>query len=69
MADEVKPVVSASRESCVVQSKVRDYIRSKDMRVSEDFITALSESVYAELDKAIHRCKENGRSTLRSCDL
>jgi len=53
----------------VVQSKVRDLIREKEMRTSDEFITALSEYVRAAVEKAISRAKENGRSTLRPADL
>lgn len=53
----------------IVQSKVRDLIREKEMRTSDEFITALSEHVKAAVEKAIARAKENGRSTLRPADL
>lgn len=53
----------------IVQSKVRDLIREKEMRTSDEFITALSEHVKAAVERAIARAKENGRSTLRPADL
>jgi predicted lactoylglutathione lyase len=53
----------------IVQSKVRDLIREKEMRTSDEFITALSEHVREAVLKAISRAKENGRSTLRPADL
>ena len=53
----------------IVQSKVRDLIREKEMRTSDEFITALSEHVKAAVEKAVSRAKENGRSTLRPADL
>ena len=53
----------------LVQSKVRDVIREKDLRTSDDFITALHDHVHAALDRAIARCKENGRQTLRAQDV
>ena len=53
----------------IVQSKVRDLIREKEMRTSDEFITALSEHVRQAVEKAISRAKENGRSTLRPADL
>ena len=49
----------------IVQSKVRDIIREKEMRTSDEFINALSEYVRASVEKAVTRAKENGRSTLR----
>ncbi|MGZ6143602.1 MAG: hypothetical protein ACXWLM_09690 [Myxococcales bacterium] len=53
----------------IVQSKVRDLIREKEMRTSDEFITALSEHVRQAVEKAVSRAKENGRSTLRPADL
>ena len=53
----------------IVQSKVRDIIREKEMRTSDEFITALSAYVRATVEKAVSRAKENGRSTLRPADL
>jgi predicted lactoylglutathione lyase len=61
----------AKKESAmlIVQSKVRDLIREKEMRTSDEFITALSEYVRQAVEKAVSRAKENGRSTLRPADL
>jgi predicted lactoylglutathione lyase len=53
----------------IVQSKVRDLIREKEMRTSDEFINALSEHVRQAVEKAVLRAKENGRSTLRPADL
>jgi hypothetical protein len=57
------------KELLVIQSKVRDLIREKEMRTSDEFIQALSDSVRAAVEKAVSRAKENGRSTLRPADL
>ncbi len=59
----------AKKELLIVQSKVRDLIREKEMRTSDDYINALSEHVRATVEKSIQRAKENGRSTLRPADL
>jgi histone H3/H4 len=53
----------------IVQSKVRELIREKEMRTSDEFISALSEHVRQAVEKAVGRAKENGRSTLRPADL
>jgi histone H3/H4 len=53
----------------IVQSKVRDQIRAKEKRVSDEFITALSEHVGKTIEKAIARATANGRSTLRPEDI
>lgn len=58
-----------SGEILVIQSKVRDYIRSKNFRTSAEFIDALSEEVEVLIDHAIDRADTNGRSTLKAGDL
>ena len=44
-------------------------VLQKEMRTSDEFITALSDHVRAAVEKAVSRAKENGRSTLRPADL
>jgi histone H3/H4 len=56
-------------EMALVQSKVREVIREKDLRTSDEFITALNEHVHHTIETAIKRCKENGRQTLRPQDV
>jgi histone H3/H4 len=56
-------------EMVLVQSKIREVIREKELRTSDEFITALNEHVHAALETAIKRCKENGRQTLRPQDV
>ncbi|MFL5312483.1 MAG: hypothetical protein ACJ79H_18775 [Myxococcales bacterium] len=53
----------------IVQSKVREVIRAKEKRVSDEFINALSDHVHQTIEKAIARCTANGRSTLRPEDI
>src|SRR2546426_12783966 len=57
------------RELLIVQSKVRELIRSKEKRASDEFITALSEHVQQVVEKAIARATANNRSTLRDADI
>lgn len=59
----------ADREMLLVQSKVRDELRKKDVRVSEEFLNALNEELYVLLDKAVARCAGNGRKTLGKSDV
>jgi len=61
MADE--------KEVLVVGSKVKAYIKSKDMRCAGDSIGALSDAVSCILDKAIARAKANKRSTVQAQDI
>ena len=53
----------------IVQSKVRDLIREREKRVSDEFIAALSEHVRTTVEKAVQRASANGRSTLRPEDI
>ena len=56
-------------EILVVQSKVKDYLKTKNVNVSGDFAEALSKHVAKELDMAVERCKANGRKTVRGYDI
>jgi hypothetical protein len=53
----------------VVKSKVADAIRSKGMNMAGDTIDAMDKVVAGIITKAVERCKENGRKTVRPCDL
>jgi len=59
----------ANKEVLVVASKVKAYIKSKQMKTSSDAITALSDKVCVILDDAVARAKANRRSTVRPQDL
>ena len=61
--------MAKKRESLIVASKVKAYIKSKKMMTSSDAIPALSDNVYAMLDAAAARAKANRRSTIRPQDL
>jgi hypothetical protein len=64
-----KKKAAAPKEPLVVASKVKNYVRSKDMMTSSDAVAALSDKIYAMLDSAIERCQANKRSTLKPHDL
>ena len=53
----------------VVKSKIADYVRNKGMMCASDTCDALSDHVQTNLDRAIARCKENGRKTVKPYDL
>ena len=53
----------------VVGSKVKAYIKSKDAKTSGELLDELNKNVAALLDKAIARCKGNGRTTVKANDL
>lgn len=59
----------AAREILVVISKVKEYVKKKEMQTSETAVEALSEAVYELLDKAVLRAKENGRQTIKDRDI
>ncbi len=58
-----------TKENLVVGSKVKDFIKEEELRTDGDLIEALSEKVSEILKAGMKRCKENGRSTVRPCDL
>ncbi|MFC1636408.1 hypothetical protein ACFL5Z_16385 [Planctomycetota bacterium] len=59
----------ADKEVLVVASKVKAYVKSKQMKTSSDSIATLSDKVCAILDEAIARAKANRRSTVKLQDL
>jgi hypothetical protein len=59
----------AKKESLVVASKVKAYVKSKKMMTSADALAAISDMVYSMLDRATERTKANRRSTLKPQDL
>jgi len=61
--------MAKKKESLIVASKVKAYIKSKKMMTSSDALGALSDVVYSTLDAAIARTKANRRSTVRPQDL
>jgi len=61
--------MAKEKESLVVASKIRAYIKSKKMMTSSDAIGAISDKVYCMLDSAANRTKANRRSTLKPQDL
>jgi hypothetical protein len=61
--------VKAKRDSLVVGSKCKEYIRSKNLMAAGDLLEAISEKVYSILDSAAERVTNNKRSTMRPHDL
>ncbi|MCE5339906.1 MAG: hypothetical protein LLF92_02085 [Planctomycetaceae bacterium] len=59
----------AGKESLIVASKVKAYVKSKKMMTSADALGALSDKIYCMLDGACERTKANRRSTLKPQDL
>ena len=57
------------KESLIVASKVKAYIKSKKMMTSSEALGAISDAVYDMLDKATVRTKANRRSTVKAQDL
>ena len=59
----------ADKESLVVGSKVKAYVKTKGLMCSGDLSDAVSELVRQALDRAAERTSANKRSTVRPCDL
>lgn len=52
----------------VVTSKVKEAIKGQGYRTAGDAVDALNEAVDEMIERAITRCKENGRQTVRASD-
>jgi hypothetical protein len=61
--------MAKKKESLIVASKVKAYIKSKKMMTSSDALGALNDALYGVLDAAIARTKANRRSTVKPQDL
>ena len=61
--------MAKKRESLIVASKVKAYVKSKKMMTSADALEAISDNVYSVLDAAIVRTKANRRSTVKAQDV
>ncbi len=57
------------RETFVVASKVKNFVRGKKLMAAKDLPDALSHCVQKILDAAVERCMKNGRKTVRAHDL
>lgn len=55
-------------EPLIVASKVKAYIRGKDMMTASDSFEAINKTLYQVLDLAAARAKANKRSTVRPQD-
>ena len=61
--------MAKKKESLVVASKIKAYIKSKKMMTSSDAIGAINDRLYCMLDEAAERTKANRRSTVKPQDL
>ena len=61
--------MAKKRESLIVASKVKAYIKGKKMMSSSEALEALSDKIYGILDAAAARTKANRRSTVKAQDL
>jgi len=59
----------ADKESLVVGSKIKAYIKAKNLMCSGDLTDAVSQEVCKMLDKAAERTIANKRTTVRPADL
>lgn len=64
-----KKAKKPAKESLIVASKVKNYVRSKKMMTSTDALGDLSGKIYCILDCAIERARANKRSTIKPQDL
>jgi hypothetical protein len=57
------------RDTFVVASKVKTYVRGKELMASSELPEALSLRIQSLIDHGIERCRGNGRRTVRPVDL
>ena len=60
--------MSTKKEVLVVVSKLKNYIKSKDMNTSQKFIEVLSDKVRDLCDEAINNAQKDNRKTVMDRD-
>ncbi|UCG33499.1 MAG: hypothetical protein JSU68_02475 [Phycisphaerales bacterium] len=63
------PTKGRSRDTLIVASKVKAYIKTKKMNTSAEAINMLSDQVYMMIDNATNRSRANGRKTIKGQDI
>ncbi len=61
--------MAKQKDSLVVVSKVKAYIKSKKMMTSSEALGAINDALYCMLDAAAVRAKANRRSTIKAQDI
>jgi len=56
-------------DTLVVQSKVKELIKKAGCNTSGESIDAFSKAVEGLIQKAVNRCKANGRKTVKAQDV
>ena len=69
MAQKKKKAAAKPQEMLLVQSKVKEYVRSQGLNCAGDLAEAPTGAVYDALDAAIRRAGANGRKTARADDV
>lgn len=60
---------SEGKDSLIIASKTKEFIKSQGCQVSSDLLEALNKKVHLLLNDAVMRTRENKRTTVRPCDL
>jgi len=68
-AKKAKKAKKVDVGSLIVASKVKAYVRAKDVNCGSDVLEALNTALCDLLDKAVERALANKRKTLRAQDL
>lgn len=58
-----------TQENLIVGSKLKTLIRDTGLRSDGELVDAVSAKVHQMMTVAMERAKQNGRSTVRPCDL
>ncbi|UYM83626.2 hypothetical protein MY148_08575 [Leptospira borgpetersenii] len=59
---------NVEKETLIVTSKVKAYIKSKGFMTSGDAIDGLNEKIHQLIDEAVKRTESNKRRTVRPTD-
>jgi hypothetical protein len=68
MEENTGELASTEKDTLVVVSKVKNYIKSKGFMTSGDALNGLNEKIYRLIDEAIERTSANKRQTVKGSD-
>jgi len=62
-------MATKTKETYIVQSKVKSLVKKSKMKCSSDVMAAVNVLIQNAVTRGVERAKANGRKTLRATDL
>jgi histone H3/H4 len=62
-------LISVRNMALIVKNAVRELAKAKDMRISSETFDALDKMAQDKVNRAMKRATDNGRKTIKACDI